>query len=95
MENKRRILSIIKGYISKLRQLAQIRKNQKAIKLLDGWLNEPSSYDQEVWPKVKTSIEEGRKDRSEYSEIEIIREDATGVSSRFKAEIKLIKQDLI
>ncbi len=35
-------------------------KNEKAISLLDEWLEDTSGYDEKVWPKLKESIERNR-----------------------------------
>lgn len=34
--------------------------NQRAIDLVEGWLDDDSGYDEENWPRVKARIEENR-----------------------------------
>lgn len=40
---------------------ALIERNQAAIKLIEGWLNDDSGYDEETFPKLKEALEENRK----------------------------------
>ena len=39
---------------------AQRQKNEAARRLLQEWLTDDSGYDEEVWPKVKQTIEDSR-----------------------------------
>lgn len=40
---------------------ALIERNQAAIKLIEGWLNDDSGYDEETFPKLKEALEESRE----------------------------------
>ena len=40
---------------------ALIKRNQAAIKLIEGWLKDDSGYDEETFPKLREALEESRK----------------------------------
>ena len=49
--------------------MAQRRKNQAAMRLLEEWLADESGYDEVVWPRVKKAIQENRPSyRSRFDE---------------------------
>ena len=41
-------------------ELVQPRARQKAIDLIDGWLNDDSGYDEQSWPELKTELDRDR-----------------------------------
>jgi len=43
-----------------LERVAQIKRNQDAIALLNNWLKEDPAYDKQNWPKIKKSMEKNR-----------------------------------
>ena len=45
------------------RRMAIKRRNAAAIALIESWLADESGYDEEVWPRIKASIEENRLSR--------------------------------
>lgn len=50
-------------------QADQLQRNLAAVQLIQSWLDEDSSYDEQVWPELQQVIEENRlSDRARFHE---------------------------
>ena len=66
---RRHIEGALSAQKARIAEIKQRAKNQAAIDLLEGWLQDESGYDEEVWPGIKKAIEENRmSDRSRFSD---------------------------